>query len=306
MNSALPTPPDSPKSPDDSYSIGNQTPLPCSTTTSIRSPRNKTVSFEIPVPEDLPIDYSTSSEKPPFSYSALIIMALKSNRGNKMSLSEICKFVRDKFKYYRTAESTWKNSVRHNLSINQCFKKISRTRDEKGKGAYWQLDPDYEFELTEHGLKRVKPVMNFDHQPKKQKIRTMQQDIVLPTLSLTPTILTLPVQMPMFTILSALAPHSVPKLKMPISRTVPKVIPKTKPKRCRNSRNNIKKKSIAEIPAVTQINVPVSNNDERLKRLEMDLIKAGMVAEQTYSDSNLSLYQSSPITLVEQSQQRGE
>lgn len=62
--------------------------------------------------------------KPIYSYSCLIALALKNSHNMCLTVAEIYAFMCENFPYFRTAPAGWKNSVRHNLSLNKCFEKI--------------------------------------------------------------------------------------------------------------------------------------------------------------------------------------
>ncbi|CAF0870034.1 unnamed protein product [Didymodactylos carnosus] len=63
--------------------------------------------------------------KPPYSYIALITMAILQSPNRRLTLSGICEFIMNRFPYYKERFPAWQNSIRHNLS----------------KGNYWTLDP---------------------------------------------------------------------------------------------------------------------------------------------------------------------
>jgi len=89
------------------------------------------------VEEELPEE----KKKPPYSYASLIRLAIINSESQKATLADIYHWIQEKFPYYHLQTNQgWKNSIRHNLSLNKSFMKVARGRQDPGKGCYWAIN----------------------------------------------------------------------------------------------------------------------------------------------------------------------
>jgi len=92
--------------------------------------------------------------KPFYPYSTLIRYAIKGSPNQKLLLEDIYYAIESRFPYFRTAPSGWKNSVRHNLSLNPCFVKVPRPLTDRGKGSYWTVDDNVDPRTGVHRVRK--------------------------------------------------------------------------------------------------------------------------------------------------------
>jgi forkhead box protein J1 len=119
---------------------------------------------------------SEAHQKPQFSYAQIITQALKTSSTGKLTLSEIYAWIEENFDYYRYANPVWKNSIRHNLSLNKCFRKVPRDPGTRGKGGRWAID--YDVLTQEESRKKKKSQRIGDHNNESSSANDAREDSV--------------------------------------------------------------------------------------------------------------------------------
>ncbi|KAG9477803.1 hypothetical protein GDO78_013010, partial [Eleutherodactylus coqui] len=79
--------------------------------------------------------YKINNVRPPFTYASLIRWAILESPQKQLALNEIYHWFTKMFAFFRLNKVTWKNAVRHNLSLHKCFVRV-----ENIKGAVWMVD----------------------------------------------------------------------------------------------------------------------------------------------------------------------
>ncbi|KAJ2358431.1 hypothetical protein IWW50_005072 [Coemansia erecta] len=86
--------------------------------------------------------------RPPYSYTALIAQAILVSEHKQLTLREIYDSINRMYpQICQGPDIGWQNTIRHNLSLNNCFKRIPRQQlpsslssKLRGKGSYWMVD----------------------------------------------------------------------------------------------------------------------------------------------------------------------
>ncbi|CAJ0744963.1 19911_t:CDS:2 [Entrophospora sp. SA101] len=97
---------------------------------------------------------TNNTEKPLYSYASLIGQAILQSPRKKLIVSDIFKWISNTYPYYSTIKSSsWKTSIRHNLSKHEMF---IRVENDNSSRACWSVNPDSENYASVHKKSKKK------------------------------------------------------------------------------------------------------------------------------------------------------
>ncbi|KAG6878128.1 hypothetical protein C0993_011842 [Termitomyces sp. T159_Od127] len=78
--------------------------------------------------------------RPQHTLPVILRCAILGSPRQRLTIREIYAEMENKYAYYRTAGPTWKQSVRHHLSLNRLFERQPRPVTDPGFGSYWTVN----------------------------------------------------------------------------------------------------------------------------------------------------------------------
>ncbi|CAG8671235.1 10920_t:CDS:2, partial [Gigaspora margarita] len=75
--------------------------------------------------------HDIASGKSPYTYATLITYAITNSPNKQLTINEIYNWMMENYPYYKTAGPSWKNSIRHTLSVNKKFVRVPHHNHEK-------------------------------------------------------------------------------------------------------------------------------------------------------------------------------
>ncbi|KAL4069835.1 hypothetical protein V8B97DRAFT_638388 [Scleroderma yunnanense] len=78
--------------------------------------------------------------RPQHTLPVILRCAILGSPNQRLTIREIYAAMENKYIYFRNAGPTWKQSVRHHLSLNRLFERQNRPVTEPGFGSYWTVN----------------------------------------------------------------------------------------------------------------------------------------------------------------------
>lgn len=111
------------------------------------------------------------------SYTEMIAKILLSDMFTAKTLQDIYKNMEEMYPFLRQRGRSWKNSVRHTLSLNECFLKVPR--EDSGQKCNWTVHPKYLHRFSIGNFKNLRSLSKRDRDTKSRandKFKTCQSN----------------------------------------------------------------------------------------------------------------------------------
>ena len=93
--------------------------------------------------------------RPNASYVAMISQAILTSPEEELTLSDIYQWIENNYTFFKNkTDGKWKNSVRHALSLHDCF--IKHWRPNHAKGHFWAINPIYKANFLKGDYRKLK------------------------------------------------------------------------------------------------------------------------------------------------------
>ncbi|KAL1670532.1 hypothetical protein GGF50DRAFT_122110 [Schizophyllum commune] len=78
--------------------------------------------------------------RPQHTLPVILRCAILGSPQKRLTIRGIYAAMEEKYVYFQTAGQTWKQSVRHHLSLNRLFERVPRAPNDPGFGSYWTVN----------------------------------------------------------------------------------------------------------------------------------------------------------------------
>ena len=96
----------------------------------------------------------------------------------KLRIIKMCVYAHLTRNNHTCVSCLFKNSIRHNLSLNKCFEKVARQRNEPGKGGFWRINPNYS-DMIENGIFKKRRACSDSHATHNKQLQDDNDELLI-------------------------------------------------------------------------------------------------------------------------------
>nr|ODN97854.1 hypothetical protein L204_03279 [Cryptococcus depauperatus CBS 7855] len=115
--------------------------------------------------------------RPEMTHVQAIRLVIAASPRKMLTLAQIYQAIEERWPWHKSAGNTWKNSIRHNLSLNDCFVNAERPNHEggSGKGGYWTVNDLFSGKTSRKIKRALRTEEESDYYPSQSHHPAAQQ-----------------------------------------------------------------------------------------------------------------------------------